>query len=307
MRPAAHVALLLATALAAVLAARGDELRDHQARKILSALAEARAEARLAPLEVTATLNALAEDRARALASMTEDDRLDDAPHLASRLERAGLHDISATERVFLARNVADLPGLVQEQWRAQRDSWRFAMSAGAQAMGAGVLLAEDGWLIAVVIIAGPASAESPRPSSPRVYRERDLRALEERALALIADARRLANVPPLVLDERLHAIAREHSRDQATRQTLSHEGADGSRVADRIERAGLGFRRVTENVASSLGQDDPAASAAGGWLASPGHRRNALDAGVTRTGLGAAAASDGTVYFTQIFWRPGE
>jgi uncharacterized protein YkwD len=41
------------------------------------------------------------------------------------------------------------------------------------------------------------------------------------------------------------------------------------------------------------------------GWLESPGHRENLLDAAVRETGVGIAVDDDGALYFTQLFLDP--
>jgi uncharacterized protein YkwD len=55
------------------------------------------------------------------------------------------------------------------------------------------------------------------------------------------------------------------------------------------------------ENVASSLGYDEPAPEIVRGWLASRGHRAN-IEGPYERTGVGVARSATGKLYVTQIF-----
>ena len=110
---------------------------------------------------------------------------------------------------------------------------------------------------------------------------------------------------PPLRVDPDLTRIAREYSCALLGRGALSHTGADGTTVSDRIRASGKSFSAVGENLASSTGTREPVAAAIRGWMASAGHRENILRPDFTDTGAGVCR--DGTTYyFTQVFLRPG-
>ena len=110
---------------------------------------------------------------------------------------------------------------------------------------------------------------------------------------------------PPLRVDPDLARIARAYSCALLGRGALSHTGADGTTVSDRIRAAGKSFSAIGENLASSTGTREPAAAAMNGWMASAGHRENILRADFTDTGVGVCR--DGTTYYvTQVFLRPG-
>jgi uncharacterized protein YkwD len=110
--------------------------------------------------------------------------------------------------------------------------------------------------------------------------------------------ARRL---PPLSVSGPLEAAAREHARDMARRQWMSHRGGDGSSPFRRMANQGYTFRRAGENVAAGHRSVDAVMS---GWMRSPGHRRNIL--GNFRE-IGAACANDakGTTYWCVTFGEP--
>jgi uncharacterized protein YkwD len=92
----------------------------------------------------------------------------------------------------------------------------------------------------------------------------------------------------PLVLDKRLAKIARDYARDMLSRRFFSHRDPDGHDFIDRLRAASYPFHRAAENIA--LNRDESAAEAA--LEASPSHRRNILDSGFTRAGIGVVADS---------------
>jgi uncharacterized protein YkwD len=93
-----------------------------------------------------------------------------------------------------------------------------------------------------------------------------------------------------------LQTPAEQQSRDQATRDTMGHNGANGSTINSRLQ--GLGYSRWAENVA----QYQSAQEAVNGWLASPGHRANMLNCALTETGFAVARSDSGKLYWTQTF-----
>lgn len=68
------------------------------------------------------------------------------------------------------------------------------------------------------------------------------------------------------------------------TNNFFSHTGSDSSQFWQRIQWAGYSYSRAWENIAA--GHTTPAA-VVDGWMNSPGHRANILDAGLTEIGLG--------------------
>ncbi|MFD7704679.1 CAP domain-containing protein [Streptomyces caelestis] len=107
------------------------------------------------------------------------------------------------------------------------------------------------------------------------------------------------AGLPPLSHDPRLTAAAQAHSADMAARDFHSHTAPDGGRPWDRAAAAGSALRTVGENIA--CGQRS-AAEVVRGWMNSPGHRANILEAGFTRIGVGFAGGGRAGTYWTQLF-----
>jgi uncharacterized protein YkwD len=95
------------------------------------------------------------------------------------------------------------------------------------------------------------------------------------------------------------------HSRDMAEHRYFSHKGRDGQGAAERALRAGYRWLRIGENIAA--GQNSPAEVVAG-WLSSPGHCANIMQAGFTEMGAAYAINQGRTgerVYWTQVFAAP--
>ncbi|HEV7843666.1 MAG TPA: CAP domain-containing protein, partial [Pyrinomonadaceae bacterium] len=114
---------------------------------------------------------------------------------------------------------------------------------------------------------------------------------------------RRARGESPLVWDAELSNMARQHSFDMARAGLLDHRGPDGRDMADRARTMGIrGWRVLGENIAFNQGFDDPSAFAVQRWMGSSKHRDNILNNQFTRTGIGVARASDGSIYFTQVF-----
>jgi len=108
----------------------------------------------------------------------------------------------------------------------------------------------------------------------------------------------------PVVWNEALARAAQAHSEDMARNNYFGHESRDGATPSDRVMRAGYDFRGTAENIAA--GQMTLEAAMAG-WVSSPGHCANLMDADYTE--MGAALASNRRsqmgAYWTQVFGVP--
>jgi uncharacterized protein YkwD len=126
--------------------------------------------------------------------------------------------------------------------------------------------------------------------------------AAERRAFELMNAERQVAGLPMLVWSDEAAKLARTHARNMADSRFFSHTGLDGQTVDVRASRMGVKWRAIGENIATMKGYDDPAAKAVDTWMNSSGHKRNILNAVYNETAVGVAMASDGTLYFTQVF-----
>ena len=152
-----------------------------------------------------------------------------------------------------------------------------------------------------------------------------DVRQLEAVAHDLINAERTEYGIHPLDHIEKIRLIARAHSEDMASRGFFAHENLFGLDPTDRAQRAGYDCRKnygshYTYGLAENIYQgwlfgsylngvptgwfslEEIAHIAVDGWMNSPGHRQNILDASYDRAGMGVAIAADGKVLLTQNF-----
>lgn len=125
----------------------------------------------------------------------------------------------------------------------------------------------------------------------------------ERRAFDLVNRERAARGESRLAWDDELASMARRHSENMARQSFFSHTDQSGRGTAARAAECGVcGWRALAENIAYNQGFDDPVAFAVQRWMTSAKHRENILREGFTHAGLGIAKASDGTLYFTQVF-----
>jgi uncharacterized protein YkwD len=109
---------------------------------------------------------------------------------------------------------------------------------------------------------------------------------------------------PPLRLNPLLTRAAQAHAEDMLRYGYFDHTGHDGSTPARRVAATGYGYRIVGENLASG---PESAQEAVQGWLASPGHCQNIMDARFAELGAAFAASRSGEprIYWVQEFALP--
>lgn len=137
----------------------------------------------------------------------------------------------------------------------------------------------------------------------------------------------------PLEWDDRITAIARDHSEDMAANDFFLHHNLNGQSPTDRGNQAGYSCRKALSGGVFSYGlaeniwrgweyssrtdgtggtrynwmlQTQLAEQAVAGWMGSAGHRRNIFETKYDKTGIGVGFGSaDGkpyAVYLTQKF-----
>jgi len=154
-----------------------------------------------------------------------------------------------------------------------------------------------DVWIVMAAPVSMPAAADAASVSLSILKRVNAARAAGRRC-----GARYFAPAAPLELNAKLAAAALAHSRDMARYGEFDHRGHDGSTPTVRVRRAGFGaFRVVGENIAA--GAMTPG-EVADGWLASPAHCENIMDARFTEVGIAYAANLDTAagLYWTEDF-----
>lgn len=102
--------------------------------------------------------------------------------------------------------------------------------------------------------------------------------------------------------DERLAAVARQHSEEMARNGYFGHQGLDGSSPDVRVSRAGIQWKASGENIAKF----GDIAHAEQAFMNEPrfqhNHRSNILSNSYTHVGVGIARGADGYLYITQEF-----
>jgi hypothetical protein len=126
---------------------------------------------------------------------------------------------------------------------------------------------------------------------------------LEYELLLLTNQQRAQEGLPPLVLDDSLVRMAREHSQGMAQQGFISHNLPSGG-LRVRMTRTGYQYQTARENVASS--GSVPYAQRL--LMNSSPHKVNILAADVDRVGIGivrCASPSEKQFYITEIFAKP--
>lgn len=97
-----------------------------------------------------------------------------------------------------------------------------------------------------------------------------------------------------VVWNDLLEKAAQNHSDDMDAHNKLDHTGSNGSSAGDRITAVGYSWTTYGENIAVGYPTEEAVIK---GWLKSPGHCRNIMNAKVKEMGVATKGA-----YWTQVF-----
>lgn len=154
--------------------------------------------------------------------------------------------------------------------------------------------------LLLVVFIAGLAACAD----GPAGFAAPDRRPALSQANLDPEEAREMVNryraekgLQPVSLNPKLTEAARQHAKDLARHDRISHTGSDGSNPWKRVARTGYEAKLAAENVGA--GQRS-LAEVFRNWRDSPGHDRNLLLSDATQMGIALERAPE-TRYGT--FW----
>ena len=128
-----------------------------------------------------------------------------------------------------------------------------------------------------------------------RNYAETKLDA--EQARMLINAYRKQHGLRPVELHPQLTTAAKDHARDLAKWDRISHFGSDGSNPWDRVKRSGYNPKVAAENVGTGQATIDEVFK---GWRESEGHNKNLLLPDATQMGI--ALVRDPKTEF-KTFW----
>lgn len=154
-------------------------------------------------------------------------------------------------------------------------------------------------WVVLAKRFAPPLAAEYAKVSGEMLQEVNRARTSARRC-----GAHAMPAAPPLLAEARLDAAAREYAQLMASADRFDHIGTDGSSAADRVRRTGYAWRLVGENLAAG---PTTVGETVQGWLDSPGHCENLMDARFTQMGIGYAVnpASRQGVYWVQVLATP--
>ena len=109
-------------------------------------------------------------------------------------------------------------------------------------------------------------------------------------------------NAQPLQWDPKLAAVARARAQELARGAAFQHISADGSQPWDRLNKAGVQWVAMGENLA----MDQSIAKAEAAFMNEAkfqeNHRGNIVNRTFTSVGIGIAVGQDGTLYITEEF-----
>lgn len=183
--------------------------------------------------------------------------------------------------------------------------------------------------LVVLVVFLVAGGAANPNAHDPDV----DVEALERRIHERVNAFRTEHGLPPLSWADSLRPLARIHSRDMAERDFFGHVNPSGEDVNDRARRLGLSCTRVLNDSTQTSGfgenlywatgyhsyrdefrngsrvgrtydwksEAEMARGTVTGWIESPGHRANLLEARYTTESIGVVVREQ-KFYVTQIF-----
>lgn len=110
--------------------------------------------------------------------------------------------------------------------------------------------------------------------------------------------------VAPLTWNGTLFDAAAAHALDMAANNYFSHESQDGRTFSQRISAAGYNWSTAGENIAAGHTSVEHVMA---GWLESPGHCANIMNANFTEIGVACVRGSDASypTYWVMNLGRP--
>lgn len=136
---------------------------------------------------------------------------------------------------------------------------------------------------------------EQPKQQQP-TEQQSALSQFEVQVVELTNQERAKQGLAPLQIDEELSRVAREKSRDMATRGYFDHNSPTYGSPFDMMKAYGINYRTAGENIAK--GQRTPQ-EVVNAWMNSPGHRANIMNGNFTHIGVGFVESGN---HWTQMF-----
>lgn len=143
-------------------------------------------------------------------------------------------------------------------------------------------------------------TSTSTKPATTNVNSNYD--AFQKEVVRLVNKERAAAGLKALTQKSELDKVAIAKSKDMAKNNYFSHTSPTYGSPFDMLKQFGVKYSAAGENIA--YGQKTPE-EVMNGWMNSPGHRANILNANFTQIGVGVAKKSNGQLVWTQTFTRP--
>ena len=156
--------------------------------------------------------------------------------------------------------------------------------------------------LSAAAVSAAPAAAAGAGDCTPGGELARAARTdLAAQVVSLVNAHRAQLGLQALVVSPALDAAATWKARDMAAYGYMEHDdlAPDARTAQDRVTACGYPQAEWAEDIATGYAT---AQAVVDGWLGSPEHRANIEAPEFRATGVGAAAAAGGTVYWSETF-----
>ncbi len=140
-----------------------------------------------------------------------------------------------------------------------------------------------------------PAPTTKPAPTT-QTGNPSDVSSYANQVLQLVNKERAKAGLSALTTNTTLTNAANKRAKE--TVQSFSHTRPDGTNFNTVLKEFNISYRTAGENIA--YGQKTPQ-EVVTGWMNSPGHRANILNANYGKIGIGVYK-SNGVIYWSQLF-----
>jgi uncharacterized protein YkwD len=156
-----------------------------------------------------------------------------------------------------------------------------------------------DTWLVLASAYVVPPRSQAPLQATRVLQLVNEVRARGARC-----GERSFGSAPPVTLSRTLAEVALGHAADMAQHDYFEHEDRSGHTPADRVRAVGYQEKLVGENIAYGPKSADEVVQ---GWLDSPGHCENIMDARFAEMGIAYAAgqSSKRGLYWVQLLAAP--
>ncbi len=141
-----------------------------------------------------------------------------------------------------------------------------------------------------------PAATPTPTPTTTKSSDSSDVSSYANQVLQLVNQERAKAGLSALTTNSTLTNAANKRAKE--TVQSFSHTRPDGTNFSTVLKEFNISYRAAGENIA--YGQKSPQ-EVVTGWMNSPGHRANILNANFGKIGIGVYK-SNGVIYWSQLF-----